>query len=260
MAKGHMPYSVYGQSRPTRHSKETKMTRETIARLIRALLAKTTDRGCTEGEAMAASAKARDLMDRYQIDLGSVGLEEEGVDTKGQTSVRVRSLKIGDYLSLAVATYCDCLTWRSGAAKEIKFFGLRSDVEFAGWLLDALSNYVKRASQSYVSGRTTDPRYRWSLQKEFVMGAIVRILERLKEAADARKVQQQGASDSWALGVVKGALVTREFGKLGLKLRAHTSRGVGVGNGNAFQAGRAAGDGASFGRPVGGGVVLRIAR
>jgi Protein of unknown function (DUF2786) len=36
------------------------------------MLQKTTENGATEAEAMAAAAKARELMDRYQIDLGMI--------------------------------------------------------------------------------------------------------------------------------------------------------------------------------------------
>ena len=36
---------------------------------IRALLAKTVDRGCTEAEALAAASKAKALMDEHQVSL-----------------------------------------------------------------------------------------------------------------------------------------------------------------------------------------------
>lgn len=46
---------------------------QAIAARIRALLAKTTENGATDAEAMSAAEKARELMDRYQIDLGHGG-------------------------------------------------------------------------------------------------------------------------------------------------------------------------------------------
>ena len=42
--------------------------------LCRRFSNKTTENGATEAEAMAAAEKARELMDRYQIEAGSAGL------------------------------------------------------------------------------------------------------------------------------------------------------------------------------------------
>ena len=52
--------------------------RQEIAAKVRALLAKTVDKGCTEQEAVAAASKAKELMDRYQVDLSEAELEEDG--------------------------------------------------------------------------------------------------------------------------------------------------------------------------------------
>ncbi len=42
--------------------------RKKMLERVKAILAKTMDNGCTEGEAMAALAKARELMATYEID------------------------------------------------------------------------------------------------------------------------------------------------------------------------------------------------
>ena len=71
-----------------------KTKREKVASVVEALLAKTTENGATEAEAMAAAEKARELMDRYQIEPVRRGLEQEGVHKV--------SIKRGHYKTLAV--------------------------------------------------------------------------------------------------------------------------------------------------------------
>ena len=62
------------------------------------------------------------------------------------------------------------------------------------------------------------------------------------------------------LVVVKQEIVQREYEKLGLKLsRCSRSSYVGGGSQAAHNAGYAAGDGATFGRPVGGGRWKQVA-
>ena len=53
--------------------------------------------------------------------------------------------------------------------------------------------------------------------------------------------------------MVKNAIVTRELAKLNMKLRSGGRSKTRAVDGGAFNAGRAAGDTASFGRPVNGG-------
>ena len=45
---------------------------------IKALLGKTIENGATEAEAMAAAIKARELMDKYDIDLTTLDMKAEG--------------------------------------------------------------------------------------------------------------------------------------------------------------------------------------
>jgi hypothetical protein len=68
-----------------------------------------------------------------------------------------------------------------------------------------------------------------------------------------RKKSRQGTGDGRSLVVVKDAIVTREFAKLDMKLRSGGRSKTRAVDGGAFNAGRAAGDRASFGKPVNGG-------
>ena len=48
--------------------------KDKMAHKIRALMAKAEDSAATEAEAVAAAEKAKELLDKYQLDLGAVQL------------------------------------------------------------------------------------------------------------------------------------------------------------------------------------------
>ena len=115
---------------------------------------------------------------------------------------------------------------------------------------------------AYIAGQLRmDARPRWEAEKAFVLGACVRISERLMQLATERQKSRDGTGDGRSLVVIKNVIVTREFAKLNMKLRSGGRSKTRAVDGGAFNAGRAAGDKASFGRPVhGGGKVAQIGR
>jgi Protein of unknown function (DUF2786) len=111
------------------------MQRKDVAARIRALLAKAVEKGCTEAEAMAATLKARDLLDTYQLELSDVELEAEGVIQDTAEKAEARKTNVQWELGSAVADFCEVRCWFQGVTRGEKkictFHGLRSDVEFA---------------------------------------------------------------------------------------------------------------------------------
>ena len=221
--------------------------RREIAAKVRALLAKTVDKGCTEQEAVAAAAKANELMDRYQVDLSETELEEEGLARGRAEGPERRKLNVQDLIGWGIADYCEVKAWKthSGDYKRWRFvfFGLRSDVEFANWLLKGLEAFVWQKADEY-GGSYFDKR-------NFAMGCADRITERLRAEVKARKQKPVTMSSGRDLVVVKQAIVQREFDKLGMRFRSCSSKSYcSGGSDDARSAGYQAGDGASFGRPV----------
>ena len=234
--------------------KTAKQTKQKVAQIVEALLAKTTENGASEAEAMAAAEKARELMDRYQIEAGSAGLEKEGAFKVSVKRGHYKTLAVKDRIAAAVSQFCDCKCWLTKHTDECHFFGLKSDAEFAGWLIQTLDQFIANSTQKFIlSQPRMDARPRWESEKAFVLGACVRISERLVQLANERKKSRDGTGDGRSLVVVKDAIVTREFAKLDLKLRSSGRSKTRAVDGGAFNAGRAAGDKASFGRPVNGG-------
>src|SRR6516165_10226588 len=107
--------------------------REKMYDKIRALLSKTTENGCTEEEYLAAFAKARALMDAYEITEADLQLtKEEGVILRKETT-NTNPHRIRSHMSRAVAEFCGCRVWRDRDGKLV-FLGVASDVQFATWL------------------------------------------------------------------------------------------------------------------------------
>ena len=238
------------------------MDKSKIAARIKALLAKTTENGCTEDEAMSAAAMARKLMDQYQIDLGAIGMEADGVKKEKLERGTWKTLKVSDWMQMRVAEFCDVKTWKNRSNDELVFFGLTSDVDFACWLNDSLFTFVTQSAVRYMAGNPALPTGfkmpKWEAEKAFLFGIVARINERLKEATVARK-QQMAQGTGTSLIVVKGAIVTKAFADLGMKLHKGAGSSAKAFDDGAYRAGQAAGDGASFGKPVNAGAgVLRI--
>jgi hypothetical protein len=92
--------------------------------------------------------------------------------------------------------------------------------------------------------------------KSFIVGCTGRIYDRMMVPCEASAAARTG--NSRALVVVKNAAIADKMQELGIKIRNVGSR-CGNLDIDAYDAGRQAGDAASFGRPVEGkGAVLRL--
>jgi len=233
--------------------------KRTIER-VKALLAKTTGAGCTEAEAMAALAKAREMMDAHDIGEADVTFGGEGVEqaryAHGPRNMIVKGV------ALALAKFCGCKVWnaRSGTAThDCVFLGLESDVAMATWMMATIEGYVSRATADFMRGREfRSPRDRNMNRNGFILGCVNRIAGRLNALA-AESAASSPVVGGKSLVVVKGALVDAALAKLGLNLKTARA-GRRTCDGDAVAAGRAAGDGASFHRPVTGSSVAMIGR
>ena len=236
--------------------------REGMLDKIRALMSKTTENGCTEAEALAALSKARAMMDVYEVSDEELKLtKEESAILHPDTSKDRHSIRRN--LGIAIAKFCDCDVWYSPRPpkKGLTFCGLKSDVEFASWLLDSLQQFVEHEMVTHLLGSLWElksPREKRLAKDSFAMGATRRIAERL--LALVKQSREASVGNSRALVVTKQNLIEEAKEKAGIRLKSgrRSSRHVDRGS---FNAGMSAGDRASFGRPVSGaGAVLRLGR
>lgn len=216
--------------------------------IIKALLSKTVENGCTEDEMASALALAKKLMD--QNDLDETDLQFGGESVTVETVVKTDFDKIRGELVVPVGRFCHCSAWVVGKGSDtISFAGLESETIFAHWLLDMLADFALFSLRSW-SDRQRQRVTRLE-RSAFLIGCARRIAERLT-ALTPRPVQGNGRD----LIIVRSQLIDAELEKRGIKLR-DTFKLYSL-DPKAYAAGEEAGDRAQFNRPVNGSTEQRL--
>lgn len=233
--------------------------RDRILRTVRSLKEKTVANGCTEAEAMAASAKADELLREYNLTLDEAFIEAETYGARRRNygkaraiyhpALRLNSTMIATFTGTKVIAHMDEIT-NTG---DITFFGTPMDTELAFFLLDHIKAAVDTAWKVYAAAlRKTGIEARVH-RRAFEYGMTSRINDRMAAMIAARQTAQQGATN--ALVVIKDAVVADRFRKWQgeLKGRIGGSRKAYIrGSRETFERGRAAGDAVSLNRPLSG--------
>lgn len=231
-------------------------SRKKMLERVRAILSKTMHNGCTEGEAMAALQKARELMATYDIS------ESELDRTADQETATIHKYEKADPhgvrkgLSMSVARFTRCQGWvGTNVGYGTAFCGLESDVIFATWLLDTLREFVLRELKNHQAQRRDqglcNPRI---ISASFVLGCVSRIAERLRELTPMDPIV---VGNGTALVLSRNALIARAMANAGISLRQPRARSRYV-DSDAMNAGSASGGNARFDRPVGSGGTLLL--
>jgi Protein of unknown function (DUF2786) len=218
---------------------------------IKALLSKTTENGCSEQEELAALAKARALMDAYEVTEADLQLaKDEGAILRKEPPGARDPRGIKYRMIWAVSKFTDCKAWRQWRREGggLVFCGLPADARFATWLLDHLTRFVQAELANHLMENVAVGMPRRQAINGFVDGATSRISDRLIELC---KPPATATANSRALVVTKHQVIKSKLVEIGITLcsgsissRQHDS--------SSLAAGRSAGDRASFGRPVSG--------
>lgn len=145
---------------------------------IMALLGKTVENGCTEEEAMAAAAKAKELIEKY-----GEGVLEEAFETHFfEAFANSLEQHIVEELVFGICAYCRVSPVRGAHNAGMSFFGPESATVFAEWLVPSLVNFVMRATEEHMK---TYPRGLGigdtkREKKSFAVGCARRIADRMK--------------------------------------------------------------------------------
>ena len=229
---------------------------------IKALFSKTTEAGATEAEELAAAEKARELIEKYQIDLGAEELKREGFVTKSIDMEPARFAFARRILN-AVDKFCEVKCWyMTYGGRSVEVFGLASDVELAAYLIESLTSFslsgadmhiaVERKMQIALGTPMTSAESR-EAYRSYLLGCANRISVRLREMAQQRKTQTAKPGSYGALITLdKLALIDAEMRRLDIRLQSGSPL-TRASDSGSFAAGSAHGEKASFGRPVGGG-------
>lgn len=196
-----------------------KKERESLLAKVRALLAKTVENGATEAEAIAAAAKAAEIMEKHDLSMDELDVRES--QTKQQEHAfdpvfRAHLTRV----AMAISTLCETRFWNNGSgatATKGTFYGLAHDVEISGYLFDICEGAMRRDAERYheehlrylaVAAR---PRRRDS----FLGGMADRLSQRILEISWARK-----RSGGTALVPVKDAIIDLAMKEDGIELKS----------------------------------------
>ncbi|MFV0536789.1 MAG: DUF2786 domain-containing protein [Dysgonomonas sp.] len=199
--------------------------REKIKLKIKALLAKTTENGASEQEAISALRKAQELM------LENFISEHEIKDPYlAEKCIFKKIDKIQSNYNLTVFLGClsdlfDCEHYFS--QKTVTFFGFEEDTELCAYFYSFIikacfaekDKYLKsdeyKRMKTFYSGRT--------LAASFIRGFLVAISRKMQEMYKARK--QQVSHEVGLMVVDKINKVQEQFKQQNIKLRNVTSSG-----------------------------------
>lgn len=202
---------------------------------IRALLAKTVANGCSESEALAAAAKAGELMDRYGLTYSELELKSERCHQHEATD-RQHHVEL---VANAIARFCHCRVWSNEG--RIQYFGLQIDVLIAGYMTDLCRSAMEVSFKTFLqSDQRPQGQNGRTLRKPFMVAMALRLSERIKAMATAREGTAITA-DGTSLTLVKNAVVDEQYRALGYQF-TWSSAPRQYGNAAARAAGRAAGD------------------
>lgn len=142
---------------------------EAIKAKIRALQSRTTARGCTEAEAMAATEVALRLMQEHGLSDDQVAISERRVDLKR----RGRSDIDGIWPMVARTARCACY-YSIGQTRSIAYLGRDPWPEVAAYLHDVIAGAVRAATREFHRSddyrRRRSPRTRALAQRHFLRG------------------------------------------------------------------------------------------
>jgi hypothetical protein len=232
--------------------------RNAIIEKIKALLNKTTANGATEAEMMSALDKASAMMDAYDITDADVQdakdepamLHADPPDLKDPHKIKWR-------LSYAVGDFCGVQIYRSRRETGLKCIGMPSDVQFAMWLLDTLADFVFEELMAHLIGCLAPRSERRIIIRSFTVACCDRISDRL--LALVKRSEAARTSNGRELVIVKDAAIKAFMKDNNIRLRTCSGYSPSNVDAAAQAAGHAAGDRASFGRPVTGAAgVLRL--
>ncbi|WP_237216293.1 DUF7168 domain-containing protein, partial [Falsiroseomonas oryziterrae] len=169
---------------------------------IRALAARTVERGCSEAEAMAAAAKVGELLEVYGLSMSEVELREEACIQRVIVFDDPRRQAMG-WLFPALLRFTECRGWTVGRADYV-IFGLEPDVQMAEYLMHVVATALAweetqyRASADYAArvapgGRKPASAKAQAALRSFRIGFADRVAARLEELGSHRRATEQAA-------------------------------------------------------------------
>jgi len=163
-----------------------------------------------ENEAMLASARAREIMDKYNIiEMNLTETESGEIKTSTRLESKIRHDSWEDQLFLGVAEANDCVGFTSverisgkyGACSKTRthtFAGFESDVQVGVHMYNYLHYIIMKLGREHTKkmkkeGLIQNSAHSGRVRRSFCLGASIRITERLNERRKVN-VQESGCT------------------------------------------------------------------
>jgi hypothetical protein len=212
------------------------------------------------------------MMAKWEVTEDELRLTKEEAAVLKQAASSVDIGEVRWQLLHGVAEFTGCKGWATNRHlpenETMVFCGLRSDVEFATWLLEHLERFVRAEIAEFEMGilawarspRDIEPAVMVSMMMtstlSFTNACCARISERL--LALARQTAAAATGNTHALIVVKNAAIASAIAKAGITFETQQLPQLQEWDDGAEEAGREAGDRASFARPIEGRAALAM--
>lgn len=218
---------------------------------VRALLMKTQENGCSEGEALAAAEKAKAFILQYDLSRSEIEFERDTYTAKSaDAGTRLHPVVRGTADAIAAYTSTQC--WLSGfkgrdQSKLLNYFGEEGDVEIAFYM----SDMFRAIAELELKAWRASPQYYHNVngnkaRTSFLCGFATRIRERLLQLKTARdQLHRDRTGTGRDLMVVKAQVVERKFAELGIHMTAAKRHRVDA-DAASWDAGERAGEHASI--------------
>ncbi len=226
---------------------------ERIKLKIKALANKTVGNGATEHEALAAMNVVGRLLTQYNLTMNELDVRDASYKTIYVETNRKRRHPI-DNSMMALADLFGAKVWFHKRWAELysayAFFGQQQDLDMIEYLYKVMSTAIDAESSAFKKTETYlghERRYRKTAYVNFQKGMAYRLSDRLRKMKRDTDTEIKGTGT--ALIVLKSQLTEEAFEKIGMKLGKayhHHSRF----DGEAYDAGRVAGDKVNLSRPL----------
>lgn len=253
----------------------TSEARTKMLQRVLNLRARAEDAGSSEAEMNTALTMAMKLMDAYNIEEAELAIAEASGEIKLEVITRVADTRILKGTShmhkvllclTGIAKFTETKCVYSKNSGEVTFSGHRPDIELAEFLVGVIKDALDREFEGYK--RRESGRLGYGAKTSFQNAMATRVSRRLFDMAserdsdrlskkrDAQRLQIENASTASSTALViseiaeqKAKEVNAEFNRAHPRLRTVKTT-LRSSNGNAFGAGRAAGDRVNLGRAI----------
>lgn len=221
---------------------------------IRALIAKSTNNGASENEAMVAMKKVGELLQQFNLSMTDVSEVRKEACIEGTYNTGSKHVGVETSVAVAIGKMTGTRVWMVRGTKEIvlHYFGLETDVEMAIYLTDIIANSYDTEFDLFKQTSTyiNFTGHRRVVQTNFQKGFKNRIYSRIMEQVNEQKYSVFNTTGTDLVVVEKEKYVEEEFAKMGMKLRTTKTYNRSRFHSGAYSSGINAGDKVNLNRPI----------